>query len=268
MRGVTARFSPDETKTFNTKVFEQSCRSCHASCGDCHVKSPVVGGVNVGLLEGHKFVRKDEGRTCALCHGGRVYPEYTGEYGGVADVHYQKGMLCTDCHTADQMHGDGKVYASRRDVENKPSCIACHDPTVGSEQAVGTHGEHGDGKWVSCQACHSAGAYRNCTECHLGKGAVSNPKMVLGRNPRNMDQFTTLRLVPTVRDTFKSAGIKQEKFDAWPNYWDTAPHNIRKRTDRTRDCDVCHKENEYFLKEENLIKGGSEANKKLIFELH
>ena len=268
MRGVTARFSDSETKTFNTKVFEQSCRSCHASCGDCHVKVPAVSGVNLGLIDGHKFVRKDEGKTCALCHGGRVYPEYTGEYGGMADVHYQRGMLCTDCHTGAQLHGDGNAYANRREVANRPTCIGCHDPTEGSEMAVGTHGEHGDGDWVSCQACHSAAAYRNCSSCHLGKGATATPAIHLGRNPRNPDQLTTLRLIPTVRNTFLSAGIKQEKFDALPNYWDAAPHNIRKRTDRTRDCDVCHVEKEYFLTEEKLIQGGSEANKKLIFELH
>ncbi len=265
---VSARFSPEEKKTYDAKVFQQSCRSCHASCGDCHVKSPVISGVNLGLLDGHKFVRKDEGKTCALCHGGRVYPEFTGEYGGRADVHYQKGMLCTDCHKAEQMHGDGNAYASRREVANKPACVACHDPTQGSDEAVGTHAEHGDGEWVSCSACHSSAAYRNCSGCHLGGGATATPAMHLGRNPRKPDQLTTLRLIPTVRDTFKPAGIRQENFDALPNYWDTVPHNTRKRTDRTRNCDECHVDKENFLTEEKLIKGGSEANKKLIFELH
>jgi len=264
---VSARFSPEEKKTYDAKVFEQSCRSCHASCGDCHVKSPIISGVNLGLLDGHRFVRKDEGKTCALCHGGRVYPEFTGEYGGRADVHYQKGMLCTDCHKAEQMHGDGKAYASRREVANKPSCIDCHDPTEGSDQAVGTHAEHGDGDFVSCSACHSSAAYRNCSGCHLGGGAMATPAMHLGINPRNPEQVTTLRLIPTVRDTFKSAGIRQADFDALPNYWDTVPHNTRKRTDRTRDCDVCHVEKENFLTEEKLIPGGSQANKKLIFQM-
>jgi len=37
--GVRERFSPAERKLFDEKIFEQSCRSCHASCGDCHVKN-------------------------------------------------------------------------------------------------------------------------------------------------------------------------------------------------------------------------------------
>jgi hypothetical protein len=263
MKGVSGRFSEAETKIFDAQVFEQSCRVCHASCGDCHVKSPIVSGVNLGLMEGHKFVRKDESKTCALCHGGRVYPEFTGEYGGVPDVHYQKGMLCTDCHTATQLHGDGKVYASRRDVEAKPTCLQCHNTKEGSEKAVSAHRDHVG--WVSCSSCHSAAPYRNCSSCHVGEGATSSPGLFLGKNPRNPKEVATLRLVPAVRDTFKKVGISQANFDSMPNYWDTYPHNIKKRTDRTRECAVCHEEKTYFLKEEMLIKGGSEANKKLIF---
>ena len=48
------------------------------------------------LLVGEREV---EGKTCALCHGGRVYPEFTGEYGGNADIHYQKGMSCAEIHS-------------------------------------------------------------------------------------------------------------------------------------------------------------------------
>jgi len=114
--GVAPRFSTPEFKVFQEKVFEKSCRSCHASCGDCHVQRPVISGVNTGLIKGHAFVKRDEGKTCALCHGGRVYPEFTGEYGGTPDVHYQKGMICLDCHKKTDLHGDGSPYASRKEI--------------------------------------------------------------------------------------------------------------------------------------------------------
>ncbi len=38
--------------------------------------------------------------------------------------------------------------------------------------------------------------------------------MILGLNPRDKKTLTTLRLIPTVRDTFAPAGIKMENFDA------------------------------------------------------
>jgi hypothetical protein len=262
-QGVMQRFSADELKLFDATVFEQSCRSCHASCGDCHVKAPAVGGISIGLIQGHKFVKRDEGKTCAFCHGGRVYPEYTGEYGGQPDVHYQKGKICVDCHTKEQMHGDDNVYLSKNDVKNRPSCRNCHK--LGQEkelQARMSHETH-DGK-VSCYGCHSSGDYRNCYDCHIETGSQSKPGFILGLSPRDMETVTTLRVIPTGRETFKALGIRMEHFDALPNYWDTPVHNIQKWTDRTRSCDACHVEARGFLTKEQLIKDGSKANEKLI----
>ncbi|SEM43402.1 hypothetical protein SAMN04489760_11552 [Syntrophus gentianae] len=263
-QGVMGRFSQAELKTFDKDVFEKSCRSCHASCGGCHVKSPSVSGVSLGLIQGHKFVKKDEGKTCAFCHGGRVYPEYTGEYGGTTDVHYQKGMMCLDCHKKQELHGDGTMYLTKQEVKDRPTCTGCHQ-TIHSEKPLTktAHTVH-RGK-VSCYGCHAGGQYRNCTNCHEGTGAKSEPGFFLGKNPRNSKEVTTLRIVPTVRDSFVKAGIRMEHYDALPNYWNTPAHNIRKRTDRTRSCDSCHKDRTGFLTKETLLKGGAKANEELIF---
>ncbi len=263
--GIMPRFSAQEAKRYNEVVFEQSCRSCHASCGDCHVKGPVISGISIGLIQGHAFVRKDEGKTCAACHGGRVYPEFTGEYGGVPDVHYQRGMMCMDCHKTAEFHGDGKAYPNRKSVVGLPACTDCHEP--GSEKTEAAQEAHSFHEgFVSCYACHTGSQYRNCSDCHVGKGATSNPALILGKNPRKPDELTTLRLIPTVRDTFKGAGIGMENYDSMPNYWNTAAHSIKKRTDRTRSCETCHKDKEYFLTKEMLPKGGSKANEGLIFK--
>ena len=261
---VRPRFSASEAATFDKKVFTQSCNSCHASCGDCHVKSPTISGVDLGLIAGHKFIRKDEAKTCALCHGGRVYPEFTGDYGGKADIHYQKGMSCVDCHKVAEMHGTGVAYTDMRAVTERPTCIGCHAPgKETTDKAKQAHSIHADK--VSCSACHASVEYRGCSSCHLGEGATANPMFVLGRNPRQPYQLTTLRLVPTVRDTFAKAGIASTNYDALQNFWDTVPHNTNKRTDRTRDCSSCHEAKSHFLTADQLPQGGSEANKKLIF---
>jgi len=259
--GVKHRFSADELKTFDKKVFEQSCRSCHASCGDCHVKSPPVAGISPGFLQGHKFVKKNEGKTCALCHGGRVYPEYTGEYGGTPDVHYQKGMMCADCHKNTEMHGNGKTYKSKQEVKERPQCLSCHK----NRKYQVAHEIHKDK--ASCQACHSSGQYRQCYSCHTETGSSAKPDFILGLNPRDKKTLTTLRVVPTLKSTFNKAGIKMENFDKLPNYWNSPVHNIKKRTNRTRSCDSCHEAKEGFLKRETLIKDGSKANEGLIYNL-
>jgi hypothetical protein len=87
---------------------------------------------------------------------------------------------------------------------------------------------------------------------------------VLGENPRKPGQLTTLRLIPTVRDTFKPAGISMPNYDSLPNLWDTVPHSIAKRTDRTRDCNVCHQEYKYYLDADHLPKDGSTRNLELV----
>jgi len=260
--GIMPRFSPEELKAFGKNVFEQSCRSCHASCGDCHVKGRPVGGISIGLIKKHKFIKKDEGKTCAFCHGGRVYPEYTGEYGGAPDVHYQKGMMCMDCHKKTEFHGDGQAYPSKQQVKDRPACQNCHKLGQEAKMTARISHEKHQGK-VSCYGCHSSGDYRQCQDCHGGH-AASKPATILGRNPRDKKTLTTLRLIPTVRDTFAKAGIKMEKYDALPNYWDTPVHNVRKRTDRTQSCDSCHVDRAGFLTKELLIRNGSKANEGLI----
>ena len=262
--GVKARFSEAELKIFDEKVFEQSCRSCHATCGDCHVKSPPVSGISLGLIEGHKFVTKKEGKTCAFCHGGRVYPEYTGEYGDTTDVHYQEGMMCLDCHKQPEFHGDGQRYMTKQEVKQRPKCTDCHETIESEKLSVRVAHDVHRGK-VSCYGCHTDGQYRDCYSCHMATGATSKPAFALGINPRNPEQVTTLRLVPTVRDTFAKAGIEQEHFDRLPNYWNTPAHKIKKRTDRTRSCDSCHTQKTGFLTEKDLLEDGSRLNRGLIY---
>jgi hypothetical protein len=224
-----------------------------------------VGGIGLGLIAGHRFVKKDEGKTCAFCHGGRVYPEYTGEYGGATDVHYQKGMMCVDCHKKIEFHGDGTAYKTKQDVKDRPRCTNCHK--VGNEARLTTrvaHNRHKDK--VSCYGCHSAGEYRSCYNCHMVTGSTSKPGFILGLSPRDHKTVTTLRIIPTARRTFEEAGIKMEQYDALPNYWDSPVHNIRKRTDRTRSCAACHEDRKGFLTREQLIENGSKANIKLLYQ--
>jgi len=263
-KGICARLSDDEIKIFDKDVFQNSCRSCHASCGDCHVKGPKIGNITTGLIKGHQFVKSDQSRTCGFCHGGRVYPEFTGQYGVVKDAHFEKNMMCLDCHKKDEFHGDGTAYTSRKDVKSKPQCVSCHPAgEEKNEKAKLAHEKHKEK--LSCTACHALSTYKNCYNCHLGKGSESKSGFFLGLNPGNKSVITTLRVVPTVRDTFKTAGINMKKYDEIPNYFDTVPHVIRKNTERTNNCNMCHLIKMGFLTKTKLIEGGSKANEELIY---
>jgi hypothetical protein len=264
---VARRFSKQEEKIFADKVFGQSCKSCHASCGDCHVSVPSRNGISAGFINGHRFVKRDEGKTCAVCHGGRVYPEYTGKSGGKPDVHFQRGMSCIDCHKKEHLHGGaGSAQTNGKMVNNKPRCIDCHK--LGKETkatAKLAHAKH-EGR-VSCYGCHSQGEYTNCYGCHIGKGSTSKSGFILGVNPDDKRTLTTLRTVPVTRETFLSSGIKMENFDRTPDYRSASVHNIQKNTERTRSCDACHVKRNNFLSKGSLIQNGSKANESLIFRM-
>jgi hypothetical protein len=253
------RLSKGEQTTFNEKIFEQSCRSCHASCGDCHVQSASTNGASVGFINKHRFVKKDEGKTCAVCHGGRVYPEYSGELSGVPDAHRQKGMTCTSCHGKERLHGSSGAPP-------RPRCTDCHKAGKETQPTARlAHTKH-EGK-VSCYGCHSQGSYRNCYGCHKGAASAFDTSLILGADPRDKRTLTTLRAVPLARDSLADWGIKMEHFDAVPDYRAAAVHNIRRVTERTRSCDTCHMTRKGFLSEKSLIRNGSKANEGLIFKM-
>jgi hypothetical protein len=94
---------------------------------------------------------------------------------------------------------------------------------------------------------------------------TAKPAFILGLSPQDKKTVTTLRIIPTVRGTFRGSGIKMEHFDTLPDYWDSAVHNIRRRTERTRLCEVCHEEKKDLLTKETLIKDLSKANEGLVY---
>lgn len=261
--GIYKRFSAQQAGRFDKEVFEQSCRSCHASCGDCHVKTPVVSGVDQGLFANHRFQKKNEDKTCAACHGGRIYSEFSGRLTGVRDIHFEKGMHCADCHRAGELHGDGTQAAGKQSAPGKPSCTNCHNQDKFASSAV--HRQHA-GK-ASCQACHVASEYNQCASCHIGEGASQSQAFLLGADPQNKERVVTLRMTPAARDTFAAKGIFMDNYDKVANFWTAPVHNIRKKTARTRTCGPCHTEDkEGFITEKNFSKEGSKQNSVILYD--
>jgi mono/diheme cytochrome c family protein len=63
---------------------------------------------------------------CRHCHtqGMRVQQNFIGEH-GETDIHFQRGMICSDCHTDADMHGDGNLYM-RQGMAVEIRCESCH----------------------------------------------------------------------------------------------------------------------------------------------
>lgn len=235
---------PDELHT----AYDRNCATCHASCGDCHVNRPKAGGG--GLYRGHQFSRTPDIRdNCVACHSSRGGHAYFGlGVGARPDVHLTKaGLTCLDCHSSQQIHGDGQIYAHRFESKTAPQCGDCHADLEASNQFHEAHYQD-----LDCYVCH-AQDYNNCGSCHVGgAGAriVSHLSYKIGLNPipeNRPYQFVLLRRTPAAPDTFSVFGVDtMPNFDAKTTYNYTTPHNILLWTARTetapdQNCYVnCH----------------------------
>lgn len=268
------RMSADPDKAaLVQKGFDQNCATCHSSCGQCHVSRPAPAGG--GLVKGHTFNKlPDTENNCLACHGRGLGDEWLGDRKGrPADAHLDgAGMKCYDCHTAEEMHGDGTAYEGRYQMAGGPACLDCHQDTLTDKsENKKVHAMHKDR--VTCQVCH-AQPYNNCSGCHVKDGggyelAKTWYEFKIGRNPqiteKRPEKFVTVRRVPVEKDTFKAYtpdGLAN--FDQAPNWVMATPHNIRRSTPQNRDCNSCHGNWKLFLMRQDVEKENHVANRPVI----
>ena len=132
------------------------CAACHATVADdnrYHGGDPMIDRKKQGHAAKHKLTTAIPNSQCLRCHNrsGRIGLSYMGRFdsdgygtpyqGGALnknrlsggrfyfhlspDVHFKKGLACIDCHTANDVMGDGHIYSRMRgQVEIK--CQTCH----------------------------------------------------------------------------------------------------------------------------------------------
>ncbi|MDX1268131.1 MAG: hypothetical protein R3311_12280, partial [Oceanisphaera sp.] len=264
--------APLKVRSALEQACQKHCSQCHASCGQCHVSRPdYVGG---GFLAQHRFQKTPPmDTTCASCHGGRVFGEFTGLNAKVpADTHFADAeMTCRDCHGADRMHAAAEGASSRFEAPARPRCENCHpaDAPGAASQVHQTHRQK-----LACQVCH-AGAVKHCFGCHVGtdgqglayyKCRQTVLDFKIGRNPAPSPErpfnFTVVRHVPVAPDTFAYyAPSALTRFDACPTWKPSAPHTIQRRTPQNRTCNSCHGNRRLFLAPADLAPGEGPANR-------
>lgn len=271
--------------------YEHNCASCHASCGDCHVNRPSAGGG--GLYKGHQFLKTPDLRDhCTTCHVSRGGHAYFGVAPGtVPDVHLTgAGFTCMNCHSKNEIHGDGNIYDQRYKMALLPECVDCH---TNAAQSNTYHNLHADD--FSCNVCHSQD-YNNCGSCHVGAEGARIPSyqgFKIGMNPLKTESkpnydFALLRQAPHAPDSWDNYGTPTlTNFDVRPTYKYATPHNIVKITSRTgykdstsgqwvtySNCtEGCHisnngdgtfKNKELYLFDEDLLDWEKPANQSVI----
>ena len=92
------------------------------SCTTCHNRGKRIGVSYQGLMEsGYQATFDAEGNGQPKLHTKR-YLHLT------EDIHYSKGMLCQDCHTSNDMHGDGFFRGANLGAV-EIECQDCHGTT-------------------------------------------------------------------------------------------------------------------------------------------
>jgi len=234
--GLTGPQDFDQLPAHQIEGYNKNCATCHASCGECHITRPPIGGG--GLATGHSFTKTPDMVTvCVTCHVSRGGHAYLGVASGTSpDVHLTKaGYKCVDCHKADELHGDGQPVLQRYAYSKLPKCQECH---VGLETKNTYHTMHYT--QFNCQTCHSQD-YNNCGSCHIhGEGAriPSYMGFKIAANPiptiKTGFEFTLVRRTLAAPDNWEKYGVPQyANFNAFPTYNYTSPHNILRWTSRT-----------------------------------
>ncbi|HEX9757836.1 MAG TPA: hypothetical protein VGB26_08555 [Nitrospiria bacterium] len=134
------------------------CSACHMTYdteGLSQSADPTIPKNKHGHPVKHQLTTKVPISTCATCHAGgnRIAMAFMGkmeqpgrydvlfqdlEHGHtysdqVPDIHYEKGMVCIDCHTINEIHGDGNIYL-KKVYQLEIRCETCH----GTAQSFGT----------------------------------------------------------------------------------------------------------------------------------
>ncbi|BCR05625.1 c-type cytochrome [Desulfuromonas versatilis] len=89
-------------------------------CLHCHNRGGRTGVSYIGTMEsdGYGTPYTDKGGKQGQLHG-KNYNHLQ------ADIHYDKGLTCIDCHTKQDLHGDGNIY-QKREQAVEIECEDCH----------------------------------------------------------------------------------------------------------------------------------------------
>lgn len=200
----------DSTKSEKKKAHPLVIKKVHDdNCIRCHNRSGRIGISYTGVFESEGYGTPYEkgGMTAKQLPGSRFYLEVA------EDIHHKRGLACIDCHTRNEIMGDGTSYA-HYEKQLEISCEMCHSSKPGTTtkgQPVPNISRKDDG-WLlgsrvtgkahslrppredvcnfkgharlSCESCHSTWVPQ-CYGCHAKRDAAGThlDKLTLQETP-------------------------------------------------------------------------------------
>jgi hypothetical protein len=226
---------------------ELACTNCHAptladgtevdgsvyepSCADCHIDpdNPTSEVAESICLACHS--RQGAERSLAA-NADFPFANVLG------DVHRDAGMVCTDCHDGDEMHGNGTSFNSMLDAgAPRPACADCHVEGGSAPVPATTVAEHATHlSTIDCDACHVQSVI-SCYSCHFETETQQHFKRFYGPPPRAGFVMLVNR---TDRNKVSTATFQSLTYDG--NAFVTVAPYYAHTISRTgaRQCGDCH----------------------------
>ncbi len=251
-RGAAGQYGIDMDVTYE----KAKCANCHATtCTKCHQ------GYIAAMGHGDETVEITMD-TCDPCHKSKQTSTFVGDMPGHksqgphADIHYEKGLTCMDCHSAEEMHGDGNIYAHMQQAVTT-ACEDCHrspgkvvkemDVTQYTTE-ISAHEIHD--ATLACTACH-AGWVTTCVNCHLDILEADGIKKTDGIV---IDEFYLVKASDGLIKPFLKMSTSYGN-ETHTGYGEWMPHTI---TDAPKDCAFCHENREVLCEgcEDHMLGDG------------
>jgi hypothetical protein len=131
------------------------CKGCHVpGCDRCHAVE------EEGRFH-YSVEAAKEDTLCLECHGRAKGLRAIDRAADQEDVHVAQGMGCMDCHTPQDVHGDGTKRISMKEPGAiGVRCEECHDEI----SEIESHSVHK--RKLACEACHVRHVL-TCSNCHF-----------------------------------------------------------------------------------------------------
>jgi hypothetical protein len=201
-----------------------SCKGCHnGGCDVCHKSEKVQDGCKELSYTKEAATKVS---MCLKCHAREKSMIGLDHKAKQDDVHIAQGMGCTDCHSAREMHGDGKAYVSlKQPGAMDTKCEKCHDEVKPTE----SHSVHKDR--LDCKACHVRHVV-SCTNCHFDHMAKTGE-----RKARPVHDWVFLM---NYEGKVSSANMQTFLVGKNKTFLMFAPHMSHSIMKQGRDCETCH----------------------------
>jgi len=201
-----------------------TCKNCHAGgCDRCH---KVERQEKDCTYYEYSTDAASKQKMCLGCHGREGAMIRINHKKGQDDVHLSMGMVCVDCHSGRELHGDGTSYVSlKQPGAMDTQCENCHDDVKTTESHTVHNGR------LDCKACHIRHVV-SCTNCHFDT--------MVEEGKRKAIPVSGWVFLMNYEDKVTSASMQTFVVGKDKTFLIFAPHMSHAVMKEGRHCEGCH----------------------------